>query len=427
MLSEYAQCNCCLWGRAQHRDNIEDLQLLTPLAQRWLNEIRAQAVESLDKAKSVMWVTSTNYRFLEPIINIYHRLIRDRTAAAVVSDDTGKPSMCKAANTYTSHLPTSPSTSSLIFNELEHRRGHELQTCRANSSPNLAHLHPLAATQPALSEFRCHIVEPTPGDSVYQRILTRLRKRDFETGSLYIFDRESSPGHVKIGWTAKNVSDRLANCSKCGYEPNLLFSMNHIPHAQRVETLVHYELIKEWRRERRCKAPWCGKSHKEWFEASKELAERTVRDWAEFVQSAKPYDVQGHLKDQWKELIKGIYRETKEVTAQRLLSLLRKIVMNKTISTEKSVGQLRVPKTGKEINRPLPRAKPPKKSEEEDGCGNVFKMEQTEQSKRNSLKKMSVKSFEPDLLVKSEFAQEVKTIHAPSQTGDSGSQGVAYF
>lgn len=53
ILSEYAQCNCCLWERAQHRDKIEDLQLLTPLAQRWLNEIRAQPVLSLDKAKSV--------------------------------------------------------------------------------------------------------------------------------------------------------------------------------------------------------------------------------------------------------------------------------------------------------------------------------------------------------------------------------------
>ncbi|KAF3391597.1 hypothetical protein F1880_007642 [Penicillium rolfsii] len=315
ILSEYAQCNCCLWKRAQHRDKIEDLQLLTPLAQRWLNEIRAQPVLSLNKAKP-----------------------------------------------------------------------------------------PFAVTQPALSEFRRHIVEPSPGDSVYQKMLTPLKKRDFETGSLYIFDRESSPGHVKIGWTAKTVSDRLADWSNCGYEPNLLFSLNDIPHAHRVETLTHYELIKEWRRERRCKAPWCGKSHQEWFEVSKELAKQTVRDWAGFVQSAKPYDLQGHLKDQWKDVIKGIYRETKEVTARRLLSRFREIVISKTIATEKGVGQLPVPKTGKEITRLLPRAKPSKVSEAE----YVVKVEQTE-SQSNDFKEIPVKDFESDILIKPEFAQEVKT------------------
>ncbi|KAJ5472160.1 hypothetical protein N7539_008729 [Penicillium diatomitis] len=236
-------------------------------------------------------------------------------------------------------------------------------------------------------------------------MLTPLKKRDFETGSLYVFDHESSPGHVKIGWTAKTVSDRLAHWSNCGYEPNLLFSLNDIPHAHRVETLTHYELIKEWRRERRCKAPWCGKSHKEWFEASKELAKRTVRDWAGFVQSAKPYDLQGHLKDQWKDVIKGIYRETKEVTAQKLLSRFREIVINKTIAAEKGVGQLPVPETGKEITRLLPRVKPPKVSEAE----YVVKVEQTEQSQSNDFKEISVKDYESDLLTKSELAQEVKT------------------
>jgi hypothetical protein len=342
------------------------------------------------------------------MVNSYHRLARDRAPAAAISDASGKLSVFKASDEYTCHLPTSSSTSGLISNGLEDQKGYNLRTHRINSSENLAHRQPFAVTQPALSEFRRHIVEPSPGDSVYQKMLTPLKKRDFETGSLYIFDRESSPGHVKIGWTAKTVSDRLADWSNCGYEPNLLFSLNDIPHAHRVKTLTHYELIKEWRRERRCKAPWCGKSHKEWFEASKELAERTVRDWAGFVQSAKPYDLQGHLKDQWKDVIKGIYRETKEVTAQKLLSRFREIVINKTISTEKGVGQLPVPEIGKEINRLLPRAKPPKVSEAE----YVVKVEQTEQSKSNDLKKISVKDFESDLLTKSEFAQEVKTTRA---------------
>jgi hypothetical protein len=131
---------------------------------------------------------------------------------------------------------------------------------RYNLRPREGNLHQSIPQTPP-SEFRPHIANPLPSDSICRKIAEPLEDRDFETGSLYIFDRASSPGHVKIGWTARSVQCRLKDWSKCGYIPNLLFSVDAIPHAQRVETLTHYELIKEWRRERRCKAEWCQKSH----------------------------------------------------------------------------------------------------------------------------------------------------------------------
>ena len=187
LLKEYILESCCKSGRAQHRDRIEDVGLLMPLAHRWQSEISRQ------------------------------------------NGDRSEPLLATAV-TRTPILET------------------------------------------PLSEFRPHIAQPTLTDSVSKKLQDTLVGRDFETGSLYIFDRASSPGHVKIGWTAKSVQGRLESWSKCGYTPNLLFSKENVPFAQRVETLAHYELIKEWRRERMCKARWCQKSHSEWFETSPERA-----------------------------------------------------------------------------------------------------------------------------------------------------------
>ena len=173
--------------------------------------------------------------------------------------------------------------------------------------------------QSPLSEFRPHVAQPTADDSVAYRIQIRLEDRDFESGSLYMFDRVSSPGHVKIGWTARSVQGRLDDWSRCGYIPNLLFSEHNIPFAQRAETLVHYELIYEWRRERMCKADWCRKSHREWFEVSVERAIKVMGSWSILFRSAPPYDAQGSLKPYWKDIVKAMIKNRETITGHTLL------------------------------------------------------------------------------------------------------------
>jgi hypothetical protein len=180
-----------------------------------------------------------------------------------------------------------------------------------------------------LSEFRPHVAEPTADDSVAFKVQNQLEDRDFERGSLYVFNRISSPGHVKIGWTARSVQGRLDDWSRCGYFPNLLFSETSIPFAQRAETLVHYELICEWRRERMCKADWCRKSHCEWFEVSVERAIRVVGDWAKLFKASPLYDAQGLLKPYWRSVVKDVIKGGEMVTAHMLLQRLPQIQQDK--------------------------------------------------------------------------------------------------
>lgn len=265
LLEEYILCNCCRSGRARHRDRIQDIDLLVPLAERWQDEIEQRA-----RRFSSPRGTGSNYA------------LRPRDGAT-------------------------------------------------SASPRRV-----------LSEFRPHIAEPGPFDSTGCKMLDELDDRDFEIGSLYIYDRESSPGHVKIGWTARSVQARLDDWSTCGYEPNLLFDVHHVPHAQRAETLSHYELIKEWRRERQCKAPWCRKSHQEWFEVSKDRAIQVVGGWAEFFKTARPYHSRGSLRSKWVKILRDMNKLGEEVTAKKLLEYHKAALAGKSTLMEESAADTRI-------------------------------------------------------------------------------------
>jgi hypothetical protein len=149
---------------------------------------------------------------------------------------------------------------------------------------------------------------------------------------------------VKIGWTASAVKNRLKGWSKCGYEPNLLFSLSDVPHAQRVETLTHHELIKEWRRERKCKASWCGTSHREWFEINEGKAKQVLSAWAKFIGEVKPYDSNGHLKAQWKTSIAKIDRQMAAITAEQLLDYYEATLIDEPKVLREQVDMLRASK-----------------------------------------------------------------------------------
>ena len=301
VLREYILCNCCRF--AKHRDRIGNTGLLMPLAQRWQAEIQSR----LDQA-----VTNSV------------------------------------------EIPPQPVRSSLRYNF----RSREVGTSLTSTSHHSTHI-----SQPPLSEFQPHIEKPTPSDSVSCKLLECLKggeERDFETGSLYIYHRDSSPGYVKIGWTASSVGARLERWEeKCGYKPKILFSIHEIPNAHRVENLTHYELIKYWRRERMCKKEDCQISHQEWFEISKEQAMLVLMNWAIFFSTAKPYSIKGELKDEWKKAIAKLDSNGEAVTAQKLLQLHaemwaeEKLLKTEPIKTEppSEIGPLLETK-------PLPKSEP---------------------------------------------------------------------
>lgn len=408
LIKEYILCICCRFAR--HRDRIEDVGLLTPLAERWLDEIKRHAAEQSERADSAAHlgadITLPGAATVPNTPTTGHAIQADMaTANTTPTTDCTTPA-CTTPPAYTTstayttptasllryqyNIPTlnnlnttspiavasalncqvSPSKSSTIDTEIapipsESQPRYDLRPRNARISANATSVRPKTSLPPPLSEFRAHIAEPGPTDSVSSKIQDNLKDRDFETGSLYIFDRTSSPGHVKIGWTASSVSRRLDSWSECGYTPNLLFRVDGIPRAQRAETLTHYELIKEWRRERMCKAEWCRKSHQEWFEVSKERAERILGDWAKFMKVAEPYDSNGHLKIEWNDFVRKTVKSGETVTVAMLLEHYEQFLANDTTLVEEST-------------EPKPELKI---EEQEEGFSNALKLENVEDPK----------------------------------------------
>lgn len=265
LLEEYIKCSCCMFNNARHRERIEDAGLLTPLALRWQKEIHERQLQEIEAQES----------------QILENQIQD--------------------------------------NQIQESQTQEIQQRYDTRS------RPVIVPQAPLSEFRPHKEAPTMFDTISYKICEPLKDRDFESGSLYIFNRESSPGHVKIGWTARStVQKRLDEWSKCGYNPNLLFDVHDVPFAQRVETLTHYELFREWRTERMCKAPWCGKSHREWFEVGQDRAAQVLGDWAELFKSVKLYEEKwGSLKPDWWAVVEAMDKKGEAITAKGMLEHYR--------------------------------------------------------------------------------------------------------
>jgi hypothetical protein len=365
-IMEYILCNCCREGNAKHRDRIVNVGLLIPLAERWLDEIltQRQTAERSTRANSAQafWASSST----RSTYATFATSTPSRTPNTYATFATSTPS--RTPNTYATFATSTPSrdttigtpltspsnyrfgsqssfstsstpwkpdasptpapcTSSIISNTtqaglryLGSQTRYSLRSREIDSPATPVSTLTALFSQVSLSEFQPHIEEPSPKDAVFWRICEPLVKRDFETGSVYIFNRASSPGHVKIGWTAVSVDARLEGWSTCGYTPNKLFSVDNIPCAQRAETLAHHELIKEWRRERMCKAKHCQVSHQEWFEVSQKRAIQVLGDWASFFKKAQPYDwYSGLLKPEWRDVVNKLDANGEKITSTKLL------------------------------------------------------------------------------------------------------------
>ncbi|KAJ5289142.1 hypothetical protein N7478_002172 [Penicillium angulare] len=128
-------------------------------------------------------------------------------------------------------------------------------------------------------------------------------------GSMYIFWQRGNFGHLKIGRSG-NVPCRLKQWNKqCKKTMEVFFpepvknsdekisDLQQVPHVSRVEALVHLELIRFRKIEKKC--PGCSKSHREWFEVPKDIAIGVVRKWSAWINTL-PYEKQ--MKDgneQW--------------------------------------------------------------------------------------------------------------------------------
>jgi hypothetical protein len=379
MLREYILCNCCLFSNAQHRNRIEDARLLMPLARRWREEIQRHV---FDTNHTPPTAPTTSHTEIPPVLtpnpsynqsNLiryqpngphYELAVPTNVSVGVTLPRSVSSPAYSQFRPPTNHQPFIPTTNitpsisvagqapyqfgspspsnhaEFTFGPSQIQPRYDLRPREPNNATNPFSTQHTSINQASLSEFRPHIADPQPSDSVSSKFLSKFEDREDEKGSVYIFDRAKSPGHVKIGWTAWSVSDRLEQWSKCGYTPRLLYLMDHVPNAQRVETLTHYELIKEWRRERKCEG--CETIHREWFEVSKERAAQVLGDWAEFFKRYEPYGSNGSLKNQWRRVIMSMDEKKIVVTAANLLEQYASLVQVETLVQKPT--DLRTPK-----------------------------------------------------------------------------------
>ncbi|KAH8647302.1 hypothetical protein BX600DRAFT_503446 [Xylariales sp. PMI_506] len=169
-------------------------------------------------------------------------------------------------------------------------------------------------------EFRPYKANPDPSECVARKILKPIATNDHEKSS---------------GSYGSDLRHRVDDWAKCGYTPEVVFSIGSVLHPRRVEFLTHHELIKEWRKECWCKA--CKGLHLEWFEVTDEKAKEVATLWTKFVTDAKPYDGSGCFKPEWKRAVKRLGDDGEAITAKKLLEVHdQQVAESQGIKTEES-------------------------------------------------------------------------------------------
>jgi hypothetical protein len=142
---------------------------------------------------------------------------------------------------------------------------------------------------------------------IYDRINRPIIPREEDTGHIYGFQRDGE-SLIKFGYTSKmGIEARIKHWNtKCHQEVKVVLK-EYLPHAAKVESLVHAILYRERRREILCNGgKGCSTVHEEWFEVTLErlldvveLCKRWIRTW--------PYE-NGILKPRWVEYIDKLYK-----------------------------------------------------------------------------------------------------------------------
>ena len=126
--------------------------------------------------------------------------------------------------------------------------------------------------------------------------------KELGEGYLYVYWNEATFGVRKIGFTTYKVSDRLkqweADCKHAAVEQ--YSSPGKVPHAKKVEQLVHADLLEYRVREPACRT--CFKSHIEWFRGvDLPYIIGRIEAWSQWA-SEEPYEKVGR---QWRLTSKG--------------------------------------------------------------------------------------------------------------------------
>ncbi|KAH7320664.1 meiotically up-regulated gene 113-domain-containing protein [Stachybotrys elegans] len=142
----------------------------------------------------------------------------------------------------------------------------------------------------------------------------KLSENEMTNGYLYSFTVPGNERFVKIGFTTREGETRIEEWKKsCNRDPIVLYlAMKAVPHAHRVEKLVHAELM-EHRVRIYCER--CGKQHIEWFEAPEAVVIASLKKWSLWM-AGKPYEEKHsdwHLKEKYKKRLHNVEEFLKDL------------------------------------------------------------------------------------------------------------------
>lgn len=100
---------------------------------------------------------------------------------------------------------------------------------------------------------------------------------------------------LKIGFSKYHPEHRAHELGSCLTNPDVVAHTPLIPHAKRVESLIHTELV-AIRKVQRCGQ--CGQQHREWFTISHAESREIVIRWSKWILK-QPY-LDGKLSDAWR-------------------------------------------------------------------------------------------------------------------------------
>lgn len=114
-----------------------------------------------------------------------------------------------------------------------------------------------------------------------------LSRGEVKRGQVYITVSSDVPGYVKIGYTTLTLEERFRNARRdCGINIELKYTTGLLPHAKRLEAIVHAELADyRYRFANPCKLckTAAKKRHEEWFQTTVEHAKYVAEIWKEWL------------------------------------------------------------------------------------------------------------------------------------------------
>jgi hypothetical protein len=122
-------------------------------------------------------------------------------------------------------------------------------------------------------------------EALQAQIVVPLSETDKKEGLVYIFWDQQNFGMIKVGRT-NDLDKRLEQWSRqCKmtyhyHQSSRNGSLLKVPHVQRIEKLVHIELV-NYRKKRRCEG--CGKTHIEWFDIDEAKAVKVYQKWRDWI------------------------------------------------------------------------------------------------------------------------------------------------